>query len=114
MHRAKQRRSSLGGKSRSDTARDGTRRGIPRTERAPDRINDPPLDFVNDGPRQFFELQSDGVFCQLLGKSFHSSNGWPVMSDQFMELRGDLAERAMLDRLNELGEDIAALPDDLG
>jgi len=71
MHRAKQGRSSVGGKSRRDTARDGARRGIPRTERAPDRINDSSFDLVNDWRREVFELESHGIFGQLFSESFH-------------------------------------------
>lgn len=35
------------------------------------------------------------------------------MSNQFVQSPGDLAERTMLDRLNELREDVACARDDL-
>ena len=71
MGRAEQGRASLGGELRSDMARDHARLGFPGPQRATDRINDASLDFVNDWRGQLFELQSDGIFCQLFSKGFH-------------------------------------------
>ena len=71
LGRAQQGRAALGGESRSDAARDHARLGLPRPQRATDRVNHASLDLVDDRRGEFLELQSDGIFCQLFGERFH-------------------------------------------
>ena len=56
-------------------ARDDSRPGRPRAERAAERINHAAFDLVHDGRGQVFEAQPDGEFSHFFGEITHI-DGW--------------------------------------
>jgi len=63
-------RSMLRRKFRNNFSRDRARLLIPRTERATERVEHAPLDFVNNFLRKIFEPERAGVFGKLMSKRF--------------------------------------------
>src|SRR5439155_14387101 len=51
----------------------------------------------------------DALWSAQKRRRFAESNRWPVATDQFMQAAGDLAQRAVLDRIDQLAEHVAAL-----